>query len=194
MPVPVEVFLSNRGLWMPIACLLMVCAALSALLTAKVAGLLGSDRTPAFAWLLSVSVILAFTLPTRMPPGGLRPLLDGPLLCAIGAPRGIAEIVDPQNLLNVLLYVPAALLGALVTGRPLRVASGLAATSVSIEIVQLLSSTRSCDTTDMLFNVLGALVGTGVGTVVLRMASSKDTVPRRSPPAEAHGRGERCDR
>ncbi|GAA3127462.1 VanZ family protein [Streptosporangium carneum] len=160
MPVPVEVFFSNRDLWTPVACLLAVLVGLSIPLSAKAAVLFRSNRLVTFCSLACLAVIAALTLPTRFSS-------HRQASCTLEGLPGIVSLADPQNLLNASLYVPAAFLGVLVTRRLSAVAVGLAATSVSIELAQLLSDRRNCNLTDMLFNTLGALVGVALAAVVL---------------------------
>lgn len=167
MPVPVEVFLSNRDLWLPVVCLLTVLFWLSIPLSGKVAPLFHANRLMTFLWLFCVAVIPAFTLPTRFSSHGRGS-------CTIGGLPEVASIADPQNFLNVLLYVPPAFLGIRVTRHLPGVVAGLAVTSVSMEIAQLFADQRNCNSTDLVFNVLGALAGAGLAALV----------PHRVPPGK----------
>ena len=72
------------------------------------------------------------------------------------------------HVLNVLLFVPLGLLVPMVSGtRPdaLRMALMAVATSVAIEVSQLLNS-RVTDVDDLLMNIIGALLGYGLLTLV----------------------------
>ncbi|MEV7010326.1 VanZ family protein [Streptosporangium sp. NPDC051022] len=178
MPVPVEVFLSNRDLWAPVACLLAILAGLSFPLSARTAALFRADRLTTLGSLLCLAVVAAFTLPTRLSS-------HGPVSCTVAGLPETVSVTDPQNFLNVLLYVPPAFLGVLVTRRLSWVVAGLAATSVSIEFAQLLSDRRDCNTADMIFNILGAVAGAGAAVVLLRRRSvrgGKRPVPDGSRP------------
>ncbi|MER7134177.1 VanZ family protein [Streptosporangium saharense] len=142
---------------MPVACLLTVLTAVCVPLSRGAAAVFVVNRPTAFLWLFSLAVIPALTMPTSLATHGVA-------FCATG---GLASPVDAQNLLNLLLYAVPALLGVLVTRRPLTVVTGLALASLSLEVAQAFSSGRSCDVADVLFNVLGALAGTGTALPVL---------------------------
>ncbi|MEU1735797.1 VanZ family protein [Streptosporangium sp. NPDC020145] len=177
IPLPVEVFLANRDLWLPVVCLLTVLTGLCVPLSRRASAVFRVRRPTAFLWLFSLAVIPALTMPTRLTTHGLA-------FCATGGP---ASLTEAQNLLNLLLYAAPALLGVLVTRRPLAVVTGLAAASLALEITQAFSEGRSCDAADVLFNVLGALAGAGTALPVLRTAPRS---PRGTPaiPAERPSR------
>jgi hypothetical protein len=86
-------------------------------------------------------------------------------------------LTSMQGLLNVLLFIPAAALITLASGRP---ADGIAAgigMSAAVEAVQALIPTlgRSCQLHDLITNTLGAFVGVGLAAglqVALRAAST----------------------
>lgn len=96
------------------------------------------------------------------------------------APEGFWIFSGGQRLLNTALFVPAGALLVLAVSRwragwvmaPLGLVA-LAAYSLGIELVQLELARidRACDVTDLVDNVIGAVIGFGVGlvlTVVLR--------------------------
>ncbi len=161
MPVPIEVFLSNHDLWMPVALLFAVLAGLSIPLSGKAAVLFDANRLVTFCSLLCLAAVPALTMPTQISSHAGR-------FCTAGGLPEIASIADPQNFLNMLLYAPPAFLGVLVTRRLSMVVTGLAAVSVSIELMQLLSDQRNCNSTDVIFNVLGALAGAGLAAATRR--------------------------
>lgn len=81
---------------------------------------------------------------------------------------------------NVVLFVPLAYLGALLTRRPV-VAAGIAiGASALIEATQAVLPVlgRSCSTGDWLANSIGALIGAGLGWIALSLAR------RRAAPRE----------
>ncbi|WBQ05479.1 VanZ family protein [Kribbella sp. CA-293567] len=90
-----------------------------------------------------------------------------------------------QGLLNVLLFIPAAALLTLASGRP---ADGIAAgigMSATVEAIQALipSLGRSCQLHDLMTNTLGAFAGVGLAAgllIAVRVASSP--VLLRTPP------------
>ncbi|MFD0888944.1 hypothetical protein ACFQ08_30785, partial [Streptosporangium algeriense] len=124
---------------MPVACLLTVLTGLCVPLSRRASAVFRVRRPAAFLWLFSLAVIPALTMPTR-------PATHGPAFCATGGP---GSVVEAQNLLNLLLYAVPALLGVLVTRSPWAVVTGLAATSLALEIAQAFSAGRSCDAADV---------------------------------------------
>ncbi len=91
------------------------------------------------------------------------------------APDGFWIFSGGQRLLNTALFVPAGALLVLAVSRwragwvmaPLGLV-GLAAYSLGIELVQLELARidRACDVTDLVDNVVGAVIGFGVGLVL----------------------------
>ena len=91
------------------------------------------------------------------------------------APEGFWIFSGGQRLLNTALFVPAGALLVLAVSRwragwvmaPLGLL-GLAAYSLGIELVQLELARidRACDVTDLVDNVVGAVIGFGVGLVL----------------------------
>ncbi len=92
------------------------------------------------------------------------------------APDGFWILAGGQRLLNTVLFVPSGALLVLAASRwrigwlavPMGLA-GLAAYSVAIELVQLELARidRACDVTDVVDNVSGAVVGVGIGLVLM---------------------------
>jgi hypothetical protein len=91
------------------------------------------------------------------------------------APEGFWIFSGGQRLLNTALFVPAGALLVLAVSRwragwlmaPLGLL-GLAAYSLGIELVQLELARidRACDVTDLVDNVIGAVIGFGIGLVL----------------------------
>lgn len=73
---------------------------------------------------------------------------------------------------NVVLFVPAVLLLAVASRRPIVVLLGASATSALIELVQAMAPAlgRSCSTNDWVSNSLGAVLGAGLAAVALVLA------------------------
>jgi glycopeptide antibiotics resistance protein len=131
-----------------------------------------------FAWSLVV-IALVTLLPTD-PDVGIVPAEGRATSCStdIGgpAPDGFWVFSGGQRLLNTVLFVPAGALLVLGASRwrigwllvPLGLA-GLAAYSVLIELVQLELARidRACDVTDVVDNVSGAVLGVGMGLVLM---------------------------
>jgi glycopeptide antibiotics resistance protein len=131
-----------------------------------------------FLWSLVV-VALVTLLPTD-PDVGVVPAEGRATTCStdIGgpAPEGFWIFAGGQRLLNTVLFVPSGALLVLGASRwrigwvlvPLGLA-GLAAYSVLIELTQLELARidRACDVTDVIDNVSGAVMGVGIGLVLM---------------------------
>jgi len=131
-----------------------------------------------FFWTLVV-IALVTLLPTD-PDVGIVPAEGRATSCStdIGgpAPDGFWVLSGGQRLLNTVLFVPAGALLVLGASRwrigwvlvPLGLA-GLAAYSALIELAQLELARidRACDLTDVVDNVSGAVVGVGIGLVLM---------------------------
>ncbi len=76
---------------------------------------------------------------------------------------------------NVVLFVPAVLLLAVASRRPIVVLLGASATSALIELVQAVVPAlgRSCSTNDWLSNTLGAVLGACLAAVALVLANRR---------------------
>jgi hypothetical protein len=130
------------------------------------------------AW--SVAVIAIVTLIPAQNGLGYIAAEDHATSCSwdIGGPSpdGFWIFGGGQQLLNAMLFVPAGLFLVLALGRwrggwvliPLGLAV-LAAYSLGIEETQLHVARidRACDVTDIIDNVTGAVIGVGVGLVLL---------------------------
>jgi len=121
---------------------------------------------------LSVLPILVVTLAPAVPIGA-------PALPSLGAyPGRVRACVAPGSvgsglataggLLNVVLYVPAAIALYRLTHRATRVVLGLAVLSAAVELVQPLIG-RSCQAADWIANTSGALAGAALGVLALAL-------------------------
>jgi hypothetical protein len=164
---------------------MMVFAAVAGLL-ALVVGLAAGRRLGplgGFAWfglLWSVAVIGIVTLIPAQNGLGYIPAQDHATSCSwdIGGPSpdGFWIFGGGQQLLNALLFVPAGLFLVVAFARwragwvlvPFGLLA-LAAYSLGIEETQLHVARidRACDVTDIIDNVTGAVLGVGIGLVLL---------------------------
>ena len=139
-----------------------------------------------FAWFglcWSIAVIAVVTLVPAQDGLGYIPKADHQTSCSwdIGgpAPGGFWIFGGGQQLLNILLFVPAGIFWVLVFARwrsgwvlvPLGLLL-LASYSLGIEETQLHVAriNRDCDVTDIIDNSAGALIGLVVGLVLLPLA------------------------
>ncbi|MEU6343741.1 VanZ family protein [Streptomyces sp. NPDC046977] len=80
--------------------------------------------------------------------------------------RQVSEaFLNDQGLLNVALFVPLGLFGALALRQPVAVALGAGALSLTIEVVQgtVPVVARTCDSSDWVANSTGAALGAALG-------------------------------
>jgi glycopeptide antibiotics resistance protein len=152
--------------------------ALVALAMRRSVGSMTAWAIAGFLWSLVV-IALVTLLPTD-PDVGIVPAEGRATSCSMDyggpAPDGFWIFAGGQRLLNTVLFVPAGALLVLAGSRwrigwvlvPLGLA-GLAAYSVVIELIQLELARidRACDVTDVVDNVSGAVIGVGVGLVLL---------------------------
>lgn len=150
----------------------------AAMLLRRRVGWVTATAWTGLAWSLVV-VALVTLIPANGVPGivpaegrltGCSWDLGGP------APDGFWILAGGQRLLNTVLFVPSGALLVLSAARwrwrALRIVPVglglLAAYSVVLELVQLWLARldRACDVTDMVDNVVGALIGAGIGTVL----------------------------
>lgn len=151
----------------------LIALAVVAVLTFPIARLI-ARRTRRPWWLTglavgAVGVILAATLGPDMlndPIMSLRGCVES-LLDFRGDLRAISEGLVADALPNVILYLPAGFLVAVLTRRPVLTLLSLIALSAGVEIVQPYLA-RSCTSTDWMSNSAGALVGVA-GAVVLTL-------------------------
>ena len=162
----------------------LAAGAVAFLLTLALRRALGSVSAVAVSGLFWSLVVIALVtlVPTRADVG-LVPAESRSESCSwdYGGPSGAAfEVFGlDQRTLNVMLFVPAGLFLVLAVGRwwsglllaPLGLL-GLALYSLGIEFVQLELARldRACDVTDMVDNILGAVIGFGIGALALPLA------------------------
>ncbi|MFI1177903.1 VanZ family protein [Streptomyces melanogenes] len=88
--------------------------------------------------------------------------MDG--YCDTGVPTHL--FTSSSALLNIALFVSAPMLAVITFRRPATVAAVSVLCSGSIELIQATASLgRACSVTDVTANALGALIGSGIGTV-----------------------------
>lgn len=122
-----------------------------------------ASRAAVLALPVSLGLILAATLsPTGLGLGAIGSCGHG--LTSTGA------LTTVQGLLNVLLFVPAAVAFTVATGRPAFVTGAGAGLSVAVEALQSLAPGlgRSCQLHDVIANSLGAVAGVGLALVLTR--------------------------
>jgi hypothetical protein len=127
------------------------------LVLAPVGGIAGgrlgaSRRSPALGAMAGCALAAALSA-TLFRGGGRSGVLARLRWCAVTEPH----MLSPDGLVNVALLAPAAFLAVMAIGRPLRVAAGLAAVSLTIEASQAIRAVGVCDSSDALLNGLGAL-------------------------------------
>ncbi|MEV6114803.1 VanZ family protein [Streptomyces sp. NPDC052109] len=74
-----------------------------------------------------------------------------------------------QGLLNIALFIPAAVAWTWLTRRPISVALAFLGLSAGIETVQAITPGmgRACDSTDWITNAVGTLIGTAAAALIL---------------------------
>ncbi len=164
---------------------MLLFAAVAGLLSAVVGLAVGRRLGPmaGFAWcglLWSIAVIGIVTLIPAQNGLGYVPADQHATSCSwdIGGPSpdGFWIFGGGQQVLNTLLFVPAGVFLVLVVARwragwvlvPIGLGL-LAGYSLSIEVVQLQVARldRACDVTDIIDNVTGAVLGVGLGLLLL---------------------------
>ncbi|MGW1978816.1 VanZ family protein [Streptomyces sp. NPDC001889] len=142
----------------PVFCVMAVLLALpTALVTAT------RKRPLLLPVLLAVS--LAGVLTVTLLPGNAGAAMEG--LCDTGSPSRL--LTSPSALLNIALFVPAALLGTLVFRRPVTVTAVAVLGSGTVELVQATGSLgRACSATDLVANATGAVAGACAAALWLR--------------------------
>jgi hypothetical protein len=107
---------------------------------------------------LALPVALGLIVAATMSPTGLGLQVFG--ACGHGL-TSTGALTTVQGLLNILLFVPAAVALTVATGRPAFVTGAGAGLSVAVEAVQSLAPGlgRSCQLHDVIANSLGAVAG-----------------------------------
>ncbi|WP_199424752.1 VanZ family protein [Actinotalea solisilvae] len=120
---------------------------------------------PRVTRLLLALALVAVAALTLVPTG--RELAVG---CAVE--WAVPTLGAVEVMANVVLFVPVALLAGVLTRRPLVVLLAASGASLLLEVLQAFATGlgRSCSTNDWLANTLGALLGTVLAAVALRLA------------------------
>lgn len=157
-PVVLSTFLVGAR-WLPILALIAFVVVSPLLGT----WLSGRHRVAGALLGLSIAAVLGFTL---APDGDPSPAIG----CAVELPY--LSFTSVESLSNVLLLAPSVLLAGVLLRRPVVAAAGAIALSVVIETVQalVLAIGRACDTSDLLTNAIGAILGGVLASVALRLA------------------------
>lgn len=121
------------------------------------------------AALASGALWLAFAV-TLLNRGGLTEVgARGLLSCALTDPR----VLNADSIGNLLLFAPFGFMASASIGRPLLVAATGLVLSVSIEGVQAMGSLGACDSSDVVHNASGVLIGALLGAGVHKYAVAK---------------------
>ncbi|MFE9395633.1 VanZ family protein [Streptomyces flavidovirens] len=108
----------------------------------------------------SLAGVLAITLL----PGNAGSAMDD--MCDMGSPTHM--LTSSSALLNIILFIPAALLAVIVFRRPVTVAAASMLCSGTVELIQATGALgRSCSVTDIAANATGALLGACAGAAWL---------------------------
>jgi glycopeptide antibiotics resistance protein len=75
-------------------------------------------------------------------------------------------------LLNAFLFVPAAFFAMLAVRRAAPVVLAALASSFAVEAVQSVTALGTCQTSDVVRNVAGAMFGCGVAALLLRRSAT----------------------
>jgi VanZ like family len=75
----------------------------------------------------------------------------------------------PEALLNALLFAPTAFFAMLALRQAAPVVLAVLASSTAVEAVQSVTALGTCQTSDVVRNVAGAMVACGVAALLLRM-------------------------
>ena len=128
--------------------------------------LLSKHRRGAW-WLAGISVAAVLVI-TMYPEG--RTVMPG---CEVTLPY--LSLGAVESVANVILFVPPVLFGAVASRRPLVALAGGIVLSALIELLQLAAPVfgRSCDTSDLISNAIGAVMGAALAAAGLRIAASR---------------------
>ena len=125
--------------------------------------------------LYTAAILLLTLFPTTYRTVETRCMVDG----------GLARLLDPEPLANIVLFGPLVLLAGIVTRRPWAMFLAGTALSALIEAVQALVPMlgRSCTATDWLANSAGALTGAVLAAAALwiHRARNRRRLPVESP-------------
>lgn len=115
----------------------------------------GLMRRPRITRVLLVAAALVVAALTLYPDGGPSPMRT----CAVELPYLAPTAVESTA--NILLFVPGAFLAGIAWRRPVTAVLLTVAASAVIETVQalVLAIGRACDTSDLITNSIGAILG-----------------------------------
>ena len=144
-------------------------ALLGVVVVGPVAGALLARHRRALGILLAVA-LLAVAAATMYPDGAPGTAVR----CAATLPRWSPTAVE--TVANVLLFVPPALLAGVLTRRPVRMAIAGCGLSALVEATQALVPAigRACDTSDLVTNSVGALLGGMLAIAALAIGRRRD--------------------
>jgi hypothetical protein len=135
---------------------------------------------------LALPASLALIVAATLSPAGLGLGVIG--ACGHGL-TSTGALTTVQGLLNVLLFVPAAVALTVATGRPAFVTGAGAGLSVAVEAVQSLAPGlgRSCQLHDVIANSLGAVAGALLAVLGQRLSEASPVSLYRVPATASAG-------
>ncbi|MFB4196349.1 VanZ family protein [Streptomyces carpaticus] len=151
------VFSGHLG-FVVVACLITAAAGHLTYWAARTRG-----HRPAIHALWASSAVSVLLLTMWSPGGGVSPASE----CVIN--KDLAEsFTQTQGLMNMGMFIPFGLLGVLATRRPALVIPAGILLSATIEVAQATVPflTRTCDTTDLLSNSAGTVIGVALGLLL----------------------------
>ncbi|ATE54672.1 VanZ family protein [Actinosynnema pretiosum] len=124
----------------------------------------GWRRVPGVLAGLGVGLVLGVTLSRQVPEWAS--IYRGSELAEFCQVNGVSFDLG-NEMLNVLLFAPAAFFAVLATGAAWPVLGAAIGLSAVIELVQPLTERGICETQDLLNNSLGAAIAVGLGALAL---------------------------
>jgi glycopeptide antibiotics resistance protein len=111
-------------------------------------------------------------------------LARGDAVLAWGRSCGIEpgwSLASPEAMLNAVLFAPAVFFGVLAVRRAVPILVSALLCSVAVEAIQLVTALGTCQTGDVVRNVMGAAVAGGVAALLLRVFTPADGTSEREP-------------
>ncbi|NBE53510.1 VanZ family protein [Streptomyces boluensis] len=130
----------------------------------------GRPSRATLGMLLAAAVCVSLTLPDQVQAG----VVDRLHACVSGASARTFPGGPAHHAVNVVLWIPLGLFGALATRRPLVVTAVGSLAWVLIETAQTLDPIRSCQPVDWANNTAGILVGAVLGWLLVRRRSTPE--------------------
>lgn len=126
-------------------------------------------RAPRLTLVLAVLALLVVLGLTLYPEGTPSAAVG----CSVGLPYLAPTAVE--SIANVLLFVPVVFLAGLRSGRPLLMVAAGIGLSAGIEAAQafVLGIGRACDTSDLLTNAIGSVIGGLLAAASLAIVRSR---------------------